>query len=134
MKEGIQYVSSVLGVIAGYLLGGLDGFLYALITFMVLDYMTGLMIAINEKRLCSSVGFKGIMKKCTMLFMVILGNIVDINLFQGGSMVRTAVIFFYLSNEGISLIENANTLGVPVPKKLISALKQFDDEVQLKNE
>ncbi len=133
MKEAIQYVSSVMGVIVGYLLGGIDGFLYALITLMVLDYITGLMVAVNEKKLCSSIGFKGIMKKCTMLFMVVLGNMVDMNLLQDGNIARTAVIFFYLSNEGISLIENADVLGVPVPKKLITLLKQFEDESEFKN-
>ncbi len=133
MREFIQYLSSILGAGLGYLLGGFDGFLYALVIFIILDYITGIMIAITNKNLSSSIGFKGIMKKCIILFMVIIANIVDTTLIKSGEIVRTAVIFFYISNEGISLIENANTLGVPIPNKLISVLKSFDEEIEGEN-
>lgn len=127
MKENFQYICSIFGAGIGYLLGGFDGFLYALIFFMIVDYVTGVMVGIVNKNLSSEIGFKGIIKKVTIMFMVMVANIIDNNLLQEGSVVRTAVIFFYLSNEGISLVENANNLGVPIPKKLVSVLKSFED-------
>lgn len=127
MKENFQYVCSVFGAGIGYLVGGFDGFLYALIFFMIVDYITGVLVGIVNKNLSSEIGFKGIIKKVTIMFMVMVANIIDNNLLQEGSVVRTAVIFFYLSNEGISLVENANNLGVPIPKKLVSVLKSFED-------
>ncbi len=132
MKELVQYGSSIFGAGFGYLLGDFDGFLYALIIFMVLDYITGMMIAISNKEISSSDGFKEILKKCTMLFMVVIANIIDTKLLNNGDIVRTAVIFFYISNEGISLLENANTLGVPVPNKLVNVLKKFEEETEIK--
>ncbi len=133
MRDTIQIIITLLGGLFAYLFGELDAFLYALIIFIVIDYITGLMIAFNNKKLSSSVGFKGITKKCTMLLMVIVANIIDKNILQDGNVIRTAVIFFYLSNEGISIIENASALGVPVPKKLLKVLEQINDDEVLEN-
>lgn len=114
------------GALLGYLIGDYDGFLRALVLFTVLDYITGVMRAIIiQKKLSSEVGFKGICKKVLIFIMVSVGNIVDQWLFSSGGVLRTAVIFFYLSNEGVSLLENATAIGLPVPKQLQNILVQL---------
>ncbi len=120
MKELIHTLQLIFAAIGGYIgwfLGGLDGLLYALVAFVVADYITGLMAAFLEKKLSSSVGFKGIFKKVLIFAFVGLGHIIDFYIIQKGSALRTAVIFFYLSNEGLSIIENATMIGLPVPEK-----------------
>ncbi len=134
MRENILYLSTIMGAGLGYLLGGLDGFLYALIIFMLIDYITGIMIGINKKQISSQIGYKGIFKKCTILLMIIVANIVDVQILKEGDVVRTAVIFFYISNEGISILENVNKLGVPIPKKLVKILQTLDDELGIDQE
>lgn len=124
MKE-IQYAFSAIGGVVGWYIGGVDGFMYALITFVVIDYLTGLMVAILEHKLSSEIGFRGIFKKVLIFALVGIGNIIDIHLLGSGSAVRTAVIFFYVSNEGISIVENAAKIGLPVPKKLLEVLAQI---------
>ena len=124
----IQIVIAAAGAYIGYFLGGWDGFLYALVAFVVIDYLTGVMVAILEKRLSSEVGFRGIFKKVLLFSLVSIGHIIDSKLIQTGSGIRTAVIFFYLSNEGISIIENAAKIGLPIPEKLRSVLKQLNKE------
>ena len=114
----------------GWLLGGLDGFLYALIVFVVVDYLTGLMAAFIQKKVSSEVGFKGICKKVAIFCLVGIGHILDTQIIKTGSVVRTAVIFFYLSNEGISIIENVAIIGLPVPKKLKDVLAQLHDDAE----
>lgn len=99
--------------------------MYALITFVVIDYITGLMVAVLEHKLSSEVGFKGIFKKVLIFILVGIGNMIDVYLFKNGSAIRTAVIFFYVSNEGISIIENAVKIGLPVPEKLKDILEQL---------
>jgi len=111
----------------GYFLGGWDGFLYALLAFVVIDYITGLMCAILDKKLSSEVGFRGIFKKVLIFSLVAIGNIVDQSVIGEGSVIRTAVIFFYLSNEGVSILENAAHIGLPVPQKLKEVLEQLHD-------
>ncbi len=123
MRE-IQFIFSTIGAALGWYLGGVDGFMYALITFVVVDYLTGLMVAVLEHKLSSEVGFRGIFKKILIFTMVGIGNMIDIHLLGNGSAVRTAVIFFYISNEGISIVENAAKIGLPVPKKLLDVLEQ----------
>ena len=120
----MQYVFAAMGGAIGAVLGGFDGFLYALIVFVVVDYITGLMAAVINKEVSSEVGFHGIVKKVVIFCLVAVGHICD------GSVVRTAVIFFYLSNEGISILENATRIGLPVPQKLKNVLEQLkeDDE------
>ncbi len=107
------------------LLGGWDGFLYALLAFVVIDYITGLMCAVLDKKLSSEVGFRGIFKKVLIFSLVAIGNIVDQSVIGDGSVIRTAVIFFYLSNEGVSILENAAHIGLPVPQKLKDILEQL---------
>ena len=127
MKEiwnWVQMALSAIGGFLGYFLGGMDGFLYALIAFVVIDYITGLMVAAIQKKVSSEVGFKGICKK--MLFILVgVANIVDKQIIGNGSAIRTAVIFFYLSNEGISILENTALIGLPVPQKLRDVLEQL---------
>ena len=128
MKNILQTTSAVVGGFLGYFLGGFDGFLYALLTFVVVDYFTGVMVAILSKELSSEVGFKGIFKKVMIFLMVAIAHIVDTQLLGNNSVLRTAVIFFYCSNEGISILENASLIGLPVPKKLQDILAQLKDK------
>lgn len=123
----IQLISATIGGYLGYFLGGFDGFMYALITFVVIDYITGLMVAVLERKVSSDIGFRGIFKKILIFVMVGIGNIIDVNVIKSGSAVRTAVIFFYISNEGISIIENSAKIGLPVPEKLKEFLKQINE-------
>ena len=130
MKEfwnAIQLIFTVLGGWIGYFLGGCDGLLIALAVFAGIDYITGLMCAISEKKLSSKVGFKGICRKVLIFTLVGVANIIDVQVIGTGSVLRTAVIFFYLSNEGVSLLENAAHLGLPIPKKLKDILEQLHD-------
>ena len=124
----LQYVFAGIGGFMGWFLGGLDGFLYALIVFVVVDYITGLMAAFIQKKLSSETGFKGICKKVAIFCLVGIGHILDAQVIGAGSVLRTAVIFFYLSNEGISIIENVAIIGLPVPQKLIDVLEQLREE------
>ena len=125
--EAAQYAFAALGGAVGAVMGGFDGFLYALIVFVVVDYLTGVMVAVLNKNLSSEVGFHGIFKKVVIIALVAVGHIVDTYVIQNGSVIRTAVIFFYLSNEGISILENASVLGLPVPQKLKDVLEQLKD-------
>ncbi|MFV0503761.1 MAG: holin family protein [Lachnospirales bacterium] len=124
----IQMIFTAIGGYLGWLLGGVDGFLYALIAFVIIDYITGLMVAVLEKKLSSEVGFRGIFKKVLIFILVGIANIVDVYLIKNGSAIRTAVIFFYVSNEGISIIENSAKVGLPIPEKLKNVLKQLNKE------
>jgi len=121
----IQIAIAALGGWLGYFLGGVDGLLIALIIFMALDYVTGIMCAIVDKKLSSAVGFKGICKKVLILMLVGVANILDVHVVGNGSALRGAVIAFYLSNEGLSLLENAAYIGLPVPDKLREILSQL---------
>lgn len=121
----IQMAITAIGGWIGYFVGGVDGLMTALLIFMVLDYITGLMCAIADKQLSSAVGFKGVCKKVLILMLVGLANIVDLHVVGTGSALRGAVICFYLSNEGLSLLENAAHIGLPVPDKLKDVLAQL---------
>ena len=130
MKEfwtTIQLVFAAVGGWLGWFLGGCDGLLYALIAFVVIDYITGIMCAVVDKRLSSAVGFKGIFKKVLIFALVGIAHILDTHIIGAGSVLRTAVIFFYLSNEGVSLVENAGHLGLHIPAKLKTVLEQLHD-------
>ena len=121
----IQVVFTMLGGWIGYFVGGCDGLLYALLAFVVIDYITGMMCAIADRKLSSEVGFKGIAKKVLIFLLVGIANILDVNVVGTGSVLRIAVIFFYISNEGVSLLENAAHLGLPVPDKMKAVLEQL---------
>lgn len=125
--NGIQIAFTAFGGFLGWFLGGVDGFLYALIAFAVIDYITGVLCAISDKTLSSEVGFKGVCRKVLIFALVGIGNIVDIYVLEGTGVLRTAVIFFYLSNEGVSLLENAARLGLPIPEKLKEVLEQLHE-------
>lgn len=131
MKEfwnAIQFIFTVLGGWIGYFLGGCDGLIIALASFVAVDYVTGLMCAVSDKRLSSKASFRGICRKVLIFTLVGVANIIDIQVIRTGSVLRTAVLFFYLSNEGISLLENAAHLGLPIPKKLKEVLEQLHDK------
>ena len=125
--SGIRLAFTAVGGFLGWFLGGVDGFLYALIAFTVIDYITGVMCAVTDKNLSSSVGFKGICRKVLIFTLVGIGNIVDVYVLGQGGVLRTAVIFFYLSNEGVSILENSAHLGLPIPEKLKEVLEQLHD-------
>lgn len=128
MKEfwnTIQVLFAAVGGWLGYFLGGCDGLLYALLVFVVLDYCTGVMCAIEDKNLSSEIGFKGICRKVLIFALVGVGHLIDTRIVGSGSIMRTATIFFYLSNEGLSLVENAAHLGLPIPEKLKDVLEQL---------
>ena len=126
----IQFVFAGIGGWLGYFLGGCDGLLIALILFAVTDYITGVMCAISDKKLSSAVGFKGICRKVLIFLLVGIANILDVQVIGTGSVLRTAVIFFYISNEGVSLLENAGHLGLPIPVKIKSVLEQLHDRAE----
>lgn len=137
MKEfwnTIQLIFTAIGGWLGYFLGGCDGLLYALVAFVVIDYITGVMCAINDKTLSSEVGFRGICRKVLIFLLVGIANILDVQIIGTGSVLRTAVIFFYISNEGVSLLENAAHLGLPVPEKIKTVLEQLHDRSESEDE
>ncbi|HEM5082379.1 phage holin family protein [Streptococcus suis] len=130
MKELLtlnKILFSMIGGLIGSLFGELDGILYALLVFIIIDYLTGIFAAVVEKQLSSSIGFRGIFKKIAILFLVSLGHMIDTAIIKQGGTVRTMVIFFYLSNEGLSILENTVRIGLPIPEKLQAILKQINE-------
>ena len=137
MKEfwnTIQLIFTAVGGWLGYFLGGCDGLLYTLLAFVVLDYLTGIMCAIVDKKLSSEIGSKGIFKKVLIFVLVGIGHLMDLQILGAAGVLRTAVIFFYLSNEGVSLVENAAHLGLPIPAKLKAVLEQLHDRAEKEGE
>ena len=133
MKEfwnGIQLVFAVIGGWLGWFLGECDGLMYALIAFVIADYVTGVMCAVSDKQLSSEVGFKGICRKVLIFVLVGMANILDMHVIGTGCVLRTAVLFFYISNEGVSVLENAGHLGLPVPAKLLDVLEQLHEDAE----
>lgn len=128
-----QVIFAAIGGCLGYFLGGCDGLLIALVVFVAVDYVTGVMCAISDKKLSSEVGFKGICRKVLIFLLVGIANILDVQVIGTGSVLRTAIIFFYLSNEGVSLLENAAHLGLPVPEKMKEILEQLHDRAETEN-
>ncbi len=123
--KAFQISFAGIGAWLGWFLGGFDGLIYALVLFVTIDYITGVMRAILEKELSSEIGARGVFKKVLIFTMVGIGHIIDSYILSGGSAIRTAVIFFYLSNEGVSILENAVVIGLPVPEALSMVLKQL---------
>ena len=128
MNKIIQLITAIGAAVCGFLFGRMDGLMYALIAFMALDYLTGVLVAAAQKELSSKVDFKGIAKKVIILALVAVGHILDTHVLGGGAVCRSAVSGFYIANEGISILENAAELGLPLPKKLIDVLKQLRDD------
>ena len=126
----IQLLFAGIGGWLGYFLGGCDGLLIALLLFVITDYITGVMCATADKKLSSAVGFKGICRKVLIFLLVCIANILDMQVIGTGSVLRTAVIFFYISNEGVSLLENAGHLGLPIPVKIKAVLEQLHDRAE----
>lgn len=130
MKK-MKVFDSMVAVIATfftYLFGGWDVALGILITFMILDYITGVVWAFIQKTLNSEVGFKGLVKKCMILVVLIIATMLDRLLNTETWIFRTLVAYFYIANEGISLLENISNLGVPIPTKIKDALEQLNKE------
>lgn len=130
----VQFSFAAVGGFLGWFLGGCDGLLYALIAFVTVDYVTGVMCAVVDRKLSSSVGFKGIFRKVLIFVMVGISHILDTQVIGNGSVLRTAVIFFYISNEGVSLLENAAHLGLPVPQKIKGVLEQLHKRSEKEDE
>lgn len=127
--ESIKYVFIVIGGYVGFYLGSIDAFIYTLLAFIIADYITGVLRAGVERKLSSSVGFKGIAKKIVIFIVVGIANLCDVNLIKGdGTMIRTAIIFFYIANEGLSILENTMAIGLPVPEKLREMLEQLKED------
>lgn len=126
----IQFLFAGIGGWLGYFLGGCDGLLIALLLFAITDYITGVMCAIADKKLSSAIGFKGICRKVLIFLLVGIANILDMQVIGTGNVLRTAVIFFYISNEGVSLLENAGHLGLPIPVKIKVVLEQLHDRAE----
>ena len=132
--NNVQLVLTAIGGWLGYFLGGNDSLLYALLTFVIIDYITGIMCGVIDKKLSSEIGFKGIFRKVLIFTLVAIGHLIDVNIIGNGSVIRTAVIFFYLSNEGVSILENASHLGLPIPEKLKDILIQLHNNDVKKDE
>ena len=130
----VQIAETAFGGWLGYFLGGMDGLLIALVVFMALDYVTGVMCAIADKKLSSGVGFKGISRKILIILLVGVAHIIDTKVVGTGSALRSAVVCFYLSNEGLSLLENAAHIGLPIPEKLKDTLAQLNRRDEKNNE
>lgn len=124
----IKSAFALIGAFAGWIIGDINGVLITLLIFMICDYITGVIVAIINKSLSSAVGYKGLFKKVFILMLVVVGNMIDINIIGSGGAVRTAIIFFYISNEGISILENVSIIGLPLPKKLVDVLAQLKED------
>lgn len=127
-KDILKTIYTTIVAIIGYLFGKIDGIMYALLTVIIIDYITGVICAIVNKKLCSSVGFKGILKKVSILIIVSVAQIIDVNILSNNGILRSSVIAFYIVNESISILENSSNIGIPLPKKLKNVLKQLKDD------
>ncbi len=126
--DTLQIIFTAIGMYIGWFIGGFDELLYALVAFVVIDYITGIMVGIIEKKLSSSIGFRGIFKKMLIFMFVGVGHTIDFYILKNGSAVRTAVIFFYLSNEGLSILENSGKIGLPIPESLRKTFANLNKE------
>ena len=127
MLDKAKIIFALSGGVFGWLFGALDSLIYALIAFVAIDYITGVLVAIHNKTVSSEIGFRGISKKVMIFALVALGNIIDQYIVSSGSSIRTMIIMFYLSNEGISIIENAGNIGLPLPQKLKEIIQQLNN-------
>jgi len=127
MMDKMKFLAAWLVVLGGFLLGKFDGLMWALVTFIVLDYLTGVLAAVSRKELSSQIGAKGIAKKLLIFVIIIIANIVDVQVIGESHVLRCITVMFYIANESISILENAGSMGVPVPKKILSVLEQLKD-------
>ncbi len=130
----IDSIAGAVGAVLGFMYGEVNGLFWALIAFMALDYITGVIVAVIEKRLSSEVGFRGLAKKFLILVFVAVGHIADTYILGGTPAAMSAVMLFYIANEGISIIENAAALGLPVPKKLTNIMEQIKNKSESEDE
>lgn len=128
IKEFINWIAFILGGFCGFFFGGLDALVIAIIVFIIVDYITGVLCAVYNKKLNSSTGFRGLLRKAVILIVISVGHMADFYLFGNGEVIRNACIFFYISNEGISILENVVAMNVPVPKMLREVLEQINEE------
>ena len=128
MSDALKNIIAAVCALFGYLFGAFDGMITALITLIILDYITGIIAAVAEKKLSSEAGARGIAKKVIMLLVVAVANVADRDIIGEGNVLRSVTAMFYIANEGISLLENGARLGVPMPKKLIDVLAQLKKE------
>lgn len=134
MWNWLKALAAAAGALVGWLFGELNGFFYALVAFVIIDYITGVIAAAYDKQLNSRIGFKGIAKKILIFLLVGVAHIIDAYILREGDMIRTAVLFFYLMNEGLSIIENAARIGLPVPDQLKNALEQLRQKKEEKKD
>ena len=125
----IKTTSGAIGAVIGFLYGEITGLFIAIIALMVLDYVTGILCGIAAKALSSETGFRGLVKKLMVLVIIAVGHLIDTYIIGTGSALMTAVILFFAANEGISILENAAKLGLPIPKKLRDILEQLRKDV-----
>ena len=128
----MKQIVSILQIFMYWFFGEFDGFLYSLVAFVMINYITGLMTAFLQNKISSWIKFNEICKKIAIVCLVGIGHIIDTQVIENGNVIRTIVIFFYLSNEGISIIENVSAIGLPVPKKLVEILEQLHSEKESK--
>lgn len=124
----VKSISGAIGAVVGFLYGEVNGLFIAIIALMVLDYITGILCAVISKTLSSEVGFRGLVKKFVILLVIAVGHLVDAYVIGTGSAVMSAVMLFFAANEGISILENAAILGLPIPQKLKDVLEQLKDK------
>ncbi|WP_394373490.1 holin family protein [Anaerococcus vaginalis] len=127
-KDLVKIFFTIFGSLIGFFLGDLDIFIYSLTAFVICDYISGIIRAGFERKLSSKIGFKGILKKIMIFIIVGIANICDKSLIKNEPMIRNAIIFFYIANEGLSILENALAMDLPIPKKLKILLEQFKEE------
>jgi len=128
MEKTLQYLCAALGAVMGFCFGELNGLFYALLAFVIMDYITGLIVGWRQKELSSAIGFNGLAKKVFIFCLVALGHIIDAYVLKTGAVLQSAITLFYIANEGISITENAANMGVPIPEKLINVLQQIKNE------
>ena len=133
MKDTIHGASLAAGAVIGFCFGEINGLFKALIFMMAVDDATGWIKAIYLKELSSAAGFKGIAKKIMILCLVSICHIIDVHVIGDKSIIMSAATMFYIGNEGISILENAVQIGIPVPQILKKTLKQLSDKEKEEN-
>lgn len=131
MSNFVSYFKSfcaILGVVIGWFFGEVNSLVYVLLAFMIIDYITGVICAVKDKQVSSKIGFLGVTRKLLIIVLVGIGNVIDYYVIGSGSTLKTMLILFYLSNEGISILENMTKLGLPIPEKLKTILLQINED------